>query len=294
MAVSITPLHQDFFAEVTGVDLRQPLDDETFEEIRDAFHHYAVLLFPEQPLDDDQQIAFTEQFGPLERALDTALGGTPEIANLSNVDDKGEKFHGEDLRALFLSGNQRWHSDSSFKVVPAMASALSAREVPPEGGETEFADMRAAYDALPEAQKNELDGLEAEHDYIYSQGQISLEALTESEKPELPPVHHPVIRTHPVTGRKSLYIGRHASHIVGQPVEESRALLAKLLEDATEPQFVHSHRWRVGDLVMWDNRCVLHRGRPWDDSKYKRVMHRTTIAGEAAENPWLIGQTAAE
>jgi alpha-ketoglutarate-dependent 2,4-dichlorophenoxyacetate dioxygenase len=293
MTISIDPVSPSFVAKVSGVDLTEPLSDTDFAVIEDAFARFAVLEFSGQPLDDDQQVSFSERFGPLERMITGALGGTAEVANLSNIDKDGELLDTKDARALILEGNREWHSDSSFKVVPALASALSARKVPPEGGETEYADMRAAYDALPDALKAELEGLEAEHSYNYSQGKFSLDAMTGEEQAALPPVVHPLIRVHPETGRKALYIGRHASHILGRPVEEGRALLAELLEHATQPQFTYSHAWQVGDLVMWDNRMVLHRGRAWDDTRYKRIMHRTTIAGKAAENPWVIDQAAA-
>ena len=171
--------------------------------------------------------------------------------------------------------------------MPAIASALSAREVPPEGGETEYADMRAAYDALGEAEKRKLEGLVAEHSYGYSQGKISLDAMETEEIEALPPVRHPMIRVHPATGRKALYIGRHASRIIGWPVDEGRAYLDDLLERATAAENCYSHCWRVGDLVMWDNRRVLHRGRPYD-IKYRRVMHRTTIADPTPGNPWAL------
>jgi alpha-ketoglutarate-dependent 2,4-dichlorophenoxyacetate dioxygenase len=293
MAISIDPIAPEFVAKISNVDLARPLGGTEFKAIEDAFARFAVLVFSDQPLDDDRQVAFSEQFGPLERMITDALGGTAEVANLSNIDKDGELLDTKDARALILEGNREWHSDSSFKVVPALASALSARKVPPEGGETEYADMRAAYDALPDTLKTELEGLEAEHSYNYSQSKFSLDAMTEGEQAALPPVVHPLIRVHPETGRKALYIGRHASHIIGRPVEEGRALLAELLEHATQPRYCYSHAWHVGELVMWDNRMVLHRGRPWDDTRYKRIMHRTTIAGKAANNPWVIDQAAA-
>jgi alpha-ketoglutarate-dependent 2,4-dichlorophenoxyacetate dioxygenase len=293
MTVTIDPINPSFVAKVSNVDLARPLDGTEFKAIEDAFDRFAVLTFSDQPLDDAQQVAFSKHFGPLERMITDALGGKAEVANLSNIDNDGDLLDTNDARALFLEGNREWHSDSSFKVVPALASALSARKVPPEGGETEYADMRAAYDALPDTLKTELEGLEAEHSYNYSQGKFSLDAMTDEEQAALPPVIHPLIRVHPETGRKALYIGRHASHILGRPVEEGRALLADLLEHATQPEYCYSHSWQVGELVMWDNRMVLHRGRPWDDTRYKRIMHRTTIAGRATDNPWLIDHAAA-
>ncbi len=292
MTVSITPVTSDFVAIVTDVDLAEPLNDDDFTAIEDAFNRFAVLEFPGQALDDDRQAAFSERFGPLERTITGALGGSESVISLSNIDEDGDLLDTGDARALFLSGNRYWHTDSSFKVVPAMASALSARQVPPEGGETEYADMRAAYDALSVTLKAELADLEAEHSYQYSQGKISLDAMSEAEQDALPPVRHPMVRVHPASGRKALYIGRHASHILGRSVEDGRALLAELLEHATQAQFTHSHSWQVGDLVMWDNRAVLHRGRAWDESRYKRIMHRTTIAGAGGDNPWLVDQAA--
>lgn len=292
MTISISSVTPNFVAQVSGVDLTRPLSDDDFAQIGDAFARFAVLEFSDQPLDDDQQAAFSERFGPHERAITDAFGGTPSVINLSNIDEDGELLDTNDARTQILIGNREWHTDSSFKVVPAMASALSARQVPPAGGETEYADMRAAYDALPDTLKAEISDLEAEHSYHYSQGKFGLDAMTDEEQDALPPVVHSMVRTHPVTGRKALYIGRHASHILGRPVDEGRALLSELLNHATQEEFTYSHRWRVGDLVMWDNRAVLHRGRPWDDTRYKRIMHRTTIAGDSTNNPWLVDRAA--
>jgi len=237
--------------------------------------------FPGQPLDDEQQIAFSLRFGPLETSIrkDRKRRVTrPEISEIANVDEHGRIVDADDERAIYNAGNQLWHSDSSFKRVPAMASLLSAREVPPEGGETEFADMRAAWDALSEEKRRGLEGLVAVHDFVYSRGLIGYDQFTEAERVAVPPVQQALVRAHPATGRKALYLGSHASHIIGWPVEEGRRLLRELLEFATQPRFVYRHSWRVNDLGMWDNRCVLHRGRPWDPS-YRRVMHRATVAG---------------
>ena len=272
----------DFVARVSGLDLTKPYDDGAFAQVRDAFHHYAVLIFPEQRISDDQQIAFSERFGPLEVSIRKDRPrriANPRVSDISNVDERNHVFDPDDERAIYNAGNRLWHSDSSFKRVPAMASLLSGREVPPEGGETEYADLRAAWDALPAERKRGLDELVAEHSFVYSRGLIGYDQFTDAERAEVPPVPQAVVRTHPATGRKSLYVGSHASHVVGRPVEESRALLLELLEFATQPQFVYRHVWRQHDLVMWDNRCVLHRGRPWDEQRYRRVMHRTTVAG---------------
>ena len=282
MGILVASVRGDFVARVTGLDLSRPLDDGDFGEVRDAFHRYAVLFFPEQRISDDQQIAFSERFGPLEVSIRKDRPrriANPRVSDISNVDERDRVFDPDDERAIYNSGNRLWHTDSSFKRVPAMASLLSGREVPPEGGETEYADLRAAWDALPAERKGGLDTLVAEHSFVYSRGLIGYDQFTDAERAEVPPVPQAVVRTHPATGRRSLYLGSHASHIIGRPVEESRALLKQLLEFATQPQFVYRHVWRQHDLVMWDNRCVLHRGRPWDERRHRRVMHRTTVAG---------------
>lgn len=282
MGILVTPVQGDFVARLTGLDLSRPLDEGDFGQVRDAFHRYAVVIFPEQALTDDEQIAFSERFGPLEVSLRKDRQrriDNPRISDISNVDEKDRVFDPDDERAIYNAGNRLWHSDSSFKRVPAMASLLSGREVPPEGGETEYADLRGAWDALSADRKRGLEALVAEHSFVYSRGLIGYDQFTDAERAAVPPVPQAVVRTHPATGRKSLYLGSHASHILGRPVEEGRALLRELLEFATQPQFVYRHVWRQHDLVMWDNRCALHRGRPWDERRYRRVMHRTTVAG---------------
>jgi alpha-ketoglutarate-dependent 2,4-dichlorophenoxyacetate dioxygenase len=282
MGILVASVRGDFVARVSGIDLAKPLDDGAFAQVRDAFNHYAVLVFQEQRISDDQQIAFSERFGPLEVSIRKDRPrriANPRVSDISNVDEKDRVFDPDDERAIYNAGNRLWHSDSSFKRVPAMASLLSGREVPPEGGETEYADLRAAWDALPAERKRGLDGLVVEHSFVYSRGLIGYDQFTDAERAAIPPVPQALVRTHPATGRKALYVGSHASHVIGRPVEESRALLLGLLDFATQPQFVYSHAWRQHDLVMWDNRCVLHRGRPWDERRYRRVMHRTTVAG---------------
>ncbi len=280
MVLKIERLHPLFVAEVTGVDLRQPVDDEIFAQIQDAFETHSILVFRDQDIDDAQQIAFSERFGSLERMLKGSMGDGTPIANLSNVDPQTDTtMLPTDKRAVRNSANMLWHTDSSFKRVPALASLLSGREVPPEGGETEFASTRAAYAELPEDRKQELDALIVEHSFAYSRSKVDPEMLNQEQKDEVPPVPHPLIRQNPVNGQKALYVGSHASHIFGRPVEEGRALLEELLDWATQPQFRYLHKWRPKDVVMWDNRCVLHRGRPWD-YKFRRVMRRTTVAGD--------------
>ena len=282
MGILVASVRGDFVARVSGLDLSKPLDDGDFGQVRDAFHRYAVLVFAEQPLSDEQQIAFSERFGPLEVSIRKDRPrriANPRVSDISNVDEKDRVFDPDDERAIYNSGNRLWHTDSSFKRVPAMASLLSGREVPPDGGETEYADLRGAWDALPAEHKRGLDELVAEHSFVYSRGLIGYDQFTDAERAEVPPVPQAVVRTHRATGRKSLYLGSPASYIIGRPVEEGRALLKELLEFATQPRFVYCHVWKRNDLVMWDNRCVLHRGRPWDEQRHRRVMHRTTVAG---------------
>ncbi len=285
MAIRVRPLHPHIGAEVTGVDLRENLAAEDFAAIDAAFNRHAVLVFPAQPLNDEQQMAFSRRFGPLE--TNPAYAGARkkriphrEIADISNLDTEGKVMSGDDERLLFSRGNQLWHTDSSFKYVPARCSLLSAREIPPEGGETEFADMRAAYDALDDEKKRALEGLVVEHSIFRSRSLIGFTAFNEEIHRELPPVPQLLVRRHPGSGRKTLYLASHASHVIGWPLEEGRKLIEELIEFATQPQFVYQHRWRVGDLVMWDDRCTMHRGRPYDDTKHRRDMHRTTVSDE--------------
>ena len=286
MGLSVRRLHPHFAAEVTGVYLRD-LDDPTFAQLRAAFEEHSVLVFHDQHLTDDEQIAFTLRFGPLEettRSIAQNARVAPQIADLSNVDAEGRTFAADDRRMLYHKGNQLWHSDSSFKPVPAMASLLSAREVPSGGGETEYASLRAAWDALPRTLQARLEGMVAVHSFAYSRGLIAPGLLLPEQEAALPPVKQRLVRVNAATGRQAVYLGSHASYIVGLPVDEGRRLLHDLLEHATQPQFVFQHRWRVGDCVMWDNRAVLHRGRPWD-GRQRRVMHRTTVAGDGPTVP---------
>ena len=287
-SVRVEPLDSTLGATVRGVDLGMPLGDEEFEEVHAAWLEHGVLVFPGQFLDDESHKGFSLRFGRLERVITRREGSTEVISNLSNVRGDGSLIPPDGSRALFLKGNSYWHTDSSFKRVPAKASLLSARQVPTEGGETEFADMRAAWDRLDPRMQARLEGKTALHSYRYSQGKVGgLDVLSEADLDDLPPVEHPVVRTHPETGRKSLYIGRHASHVVGEDVAASRELLETLCEEACRPPRVFSHRWTAGDLVMWDNRCVLHRGRPYPPDQ-PREMRRTTVAGEVADNEWAV------
>jgi alpha-ketoglutarate-dependent 2,4-dichlorophenoxyacetate dioxygenase len=283
MVIQVTPLHPTLGAEVRGIDLTRPLAPEVFAEVEAAFDRHAVLVFPDQPVTDEQQLAFSRLFGPLEVNPNYAgakMRLRPDIADISNLDADGRVLARNDTRNLFNLGNQLWHTDSSFKRVPAKCSLLSARELPSSGGETEFADLRAAWDALPEARKRELDGLVVEHSIFRSRSQIGFADFNDEIYRQLPPVPQALVRHHPASSRSSLYLASHGSHIIGWPVEEGRALIEELIAFATQPQFVYQHRWTVDDLVMWDNRCTMHRGRPYDDTQ-RRVLHRTTVSDVA-------------
>ena len=290
--MKITPLHPYLGARVEGVDLAGSIDAAAFQQIFDAFQEHSVLVFHDQRLTDEQQMAFSQRFGPLETTL-KATGREdrlhPQLVDLSNVDpDHDDRLIGwSDRRMLYQSGNQLWHTDSSFKPVPAMASLLSGREVPPAGGETEFVSMRHTWSTLPEALRAGLEGRVVVHSILYSRSTIAPGLFDPEHERELAPVRQALVRANPVNGRRSVYIGSHAWYVEGMSLEESRRLLDDLLARTTRPECVFQHRWRQWDLVMWDNRCVLHRGRPWDAERYRRVMRRTTIAGEGptAEPP---------
>lgn len=299
MPVKILPVNDDFAAEVEDVDLAAPLDATALTTIRQAFRDYAVLVFPGQDLDEGQQLEFARHFGPIEDNLmsynaDTKFRVNPELIDISNLTYRGEIWDPDSrVRGLYL-GNQLWHTDSSFKFVPARASLLYARAIPPVGGNTEFADMRAAWDALPEELRSAIDGRIAEHAFETSRARTGFAAFTEAEREKLPPVPQALVRTMAESGRRALYLASHAGRIVGMPDDEGRALLETLVEFATQPAFVYAHRWRVGDLVMWDNRCTMHRGRPFDDLRYKRDMLRATVSDEinSCEREGLTAEVA--
>jgi len=287
MTVSIRQIHPIFVGEVSGVDLRQPLGTEDLAAIEAGMDQYAVLVFHNQDIDDEQQAAFSRNFGELERPglksnivklEDRRLG--PEIADISNL-DKDNNLLGRDSRErMFNLGNQLWHSDSSFKATPAKYSLLSGRIVPKKGANTEFVDMRAAYDALDDKTKADLEDLICEHSLINSRGTLGFTELTDEERANFKPVLQRLVRTHPETGRKSLYLSSHAGGIVGWPVPEARALLRDLGEAATRREMIYAHEWKPYDLVMWDNGQTMHRARPFKDTVEVRDMRRTTVAGE--------------
>jgi alpha-ketoglutarate-dependent 2,4-dichlorophenoxyacetate dioxygenase len=281
MALTTRPLHPLFGVEIVGIDLTT-LDDATFIAIRAEFEAHSLLLFRDQSLDDAAQVAFSERFGPLETTVKANPAGGTYFARQSNLDiETGAVIPSEDRRMIYQKANYFWHTDSSFKRVPALCSLLSARIVPPEGADTEFATMRAAYDALPEDTKRRLDGLVAMHSLQHSRSLVDPDVLTQDQRDEVPPVPQTLVRTNPVNGRKAVYVGAHAASIVGWPSAEGSAFLKELTEFATQQRFVYRHKWRVGDLVVWDNRALLHRATAYDGAKYKRLMQRTTVAGDA-------------
>src|SRR6201993_2601024 len=265
MAVTIRQLHPHFFGEVSGVDIRKPLTADEVREIEAGMDTYAVLLFPNQDITDEQQLAFALNFGERE----TSRGGTVTkkqdyrlssgLNDVSNLGKDGKPLPRDHRTHLFNLGNCLWHSDSSFRAIPAKFSLLSARVVNAKGGNTEFADMRAAYDALNEETKAEIEDLICEHSLMYSRGLLGFSEFTPEEKAMFKPVRQRLVRTHPVSGRKSLFLASHAGAIVGWPMPEARAFLRDLTEHATQRQFIYTHKWRLHDLVMWDNRQTMHR-----------------------------------
>jgi alpha-ketoglutarate-dependent 2,4-dichlorophenoxyacetate dioxygenase len=284
--MQFTPIGNEFAATVEGIDLPAPLDAAAAAAIHAAMDRYAVLVFHDQPLTDEQQIAFTKSLGKIE--LNTANNVTRldqrrlsiEMSDISNLDQHSNMLARDDRRRAFNLGNRLWHSDSSFKAVPAKYSLLSARTVPSAGGNTEFADMRAAYDALDPETKAEIEDLVTEHSLLFSRGQLGFTDFTAEERVKFAPVRQRLVRTNPATGRKSLFLSSHIGGIGGWPVPEALAFVRDLVEHATQRQFVYAHAWRQYDLVMWDNRQTMHRARRYQDTGEVRDMRRTTIEGD--------------
>src|SRR5580693_4427597 len=295
MSVVVSALSNSFAAEVGHVRCAEPLVSEDVAAIRDGMERHAVLVFRDQPLTDEQQLAFTKQFGDIERyetpghvrKRDQERLGAG-IADFSNLTRNGALMDPNDRVWLFKIGDRLWHSDSSFRPITAGYSLLSGRTVPARGGETEFADMRAAYDALDDETKVEIEDLVCEHSLIYSREAIGFFDLTDEERDHFGPVRHRLVRVEPRTGRKSLFLSAHAGAIVGWTIPEARMFLRDLTEYATQPQFVYRHRWRTGDLVVWDNRTTMHRARRFHPGEIRDVR-RTTLAGDAAEATADVG-----
>jgi alpha-ketoglutarate-dependent 2,4-dichlorophenoxyacetate dioxygenase len=283
--MQIMPLGPGFAAEVRGAGLVDvAARDDTYAEVRAAFDEHSVLLFRDQPITDELQVAFSQRFGPLEVAKAASIGeGTP-FSILTNVDPAtGNLVPPDHKEALRSRANQLWHTDSSFKVPPALASVLSARVIPPHGGETEFTSMRNAWARLPESVRDRLANSWAWHDYAHSRGKIAPQLASERERTTMPPVCWRMRWVNPVNERASLYVASHTCGIEGMQKEEALALVDQLIADATRPEYTYLHTWRAGDVVMWDNRATLHRGRPWPDNLHPRHMRRTTISATDAD-----------
>lgn len=287
MALAIRQIHPVFVGEVSGVDLTRPLSADEVAQLEAGMDRYALLVYRGQTISDEDQIGFSRNFGNLElpdnksnitKAKDRRLRA--ELADVSNLTKESKPYGRDDRQRMFNLGNQLWHSDSSFRAVPAKYSLLSGRITPAEGGNTEFADMRAAYDALDRKTKDRIEDLVCLHSLLYSRGLLGFDNLSDDEKANFKPVRQRLVRTHPVTGRKSLYLSAHAGAIEGWPVPEARALLRDLTEHATQREFVYAHVWKQYDLVQWDNRQTMHRARPFADTEEVRDVRRTTVAGD--------------
>ena len=281
MAVTFRKLHPNFAAEVSAIDLRDVADRGTLDGIRAAMDEYAVLVFRDQPFSGAEQLAFAKRF---DGALHTRTGaavvkqnrfGNEALTDISNVDESGEILKADDRRRAYSLGNRLWHTDASFQNPPGRYSMLSAQVVPCVAADTEFADMRAAYDALDAETRGKLEGLSAHHSIAYSREILGFE-FSKEEQEKLKGAVHPLVRTNPRTRRRSLYLASHASRIIGWPVPEGRLFLRDLTEHATQARFVYRHAWRVGDLVIWDNLASMHRGRPFDDTRHRRELRRVT------------------
>jgi len=286
MSISINPLGRRFAGEVTGIDLRGRVSPEAVAAIEAGMDRYAVLVFRGQDISDEQQLALSRNFGFVE----SSIGGNitrpdqrrldVDFADVSNLDENHQVYVRDDRRRLFNLGNRLWHSDSSFRAIPAKYSLLSARSLPENGPNTEFADMRAAYDAIDPETQAEIESLVCEHSLMYSRGLLGFTDFTDEERRTFAPVRQVLVREHPVTGRRSLFLASHAGTIVGWPMAEARIFLRDLIEHATEPRFVYVHRWQVHDLVMWDNRQTMHRVRRFNETAEARDVRRTTIVGD--------------
>ncbi len=278
--ITVRQVHPHIGAQIEGVDLSQPLDDATFATVLDAFNQHSVLVFRNQRLSDAEQVAFSERFGELEKTSFSIGADNPFVYKLSNIDDAGNVLKDGSEKRNFLLVNGRWHTDSSFRSVPAMASILSGREIPArDAGDTCFASMRVGYETLPESRRAEIEGSVGYHHYAYSVGLFGRTGVTEEELAALPPVPHPLVRTHPGTGKTSLYVSGHIVRVEGLDGGAGRRLAEDLVEWCTRPAYVYRHEWHQHDLIMWDNRCALHRV-THIPAHARRIMHRTTVAGE--------------
>ena len=281
---TIQPIHTDFAAEVFDIDLSKKLSNEDINSIKEAFWKHAVLVFPDQNLSLDQHVDFATLFGPIEMNVNTYQEEVKKhrfdyrVSDISNLDEEDNILSENSRKRMSGLANRLWHTDSIFRHTPALASALYALTIVPIGGKTEFADTRAAWDALPDVMKNKIEKLIVEHSIFHSRAKIGFTNFTEKEKAALPPSRQVLVRDIPESHRKALYIASHAMRIIGMSDHEGVALLGELMAHATQPQFIYSHRWRVGDLVIWDNRCTMHRGTDYDEKRFKRDMRRATVS----------------
>jgi alpha-ketoglutarate-dependent 2,4-dichlorophenoxyacetate dioxygenase len=297
VALTVRPLHPVFAAEVLGADLRLEPSPDLVETVEQAMAQYAVVAVRSQEISDEDHIRFSRAFGPLELPPNLGMRDQKrrlrrELYDASNLDENGSLLTAESSRRKYNRGNELFHTDSSFNDLPTKWSLLLAHELPPDGGDTEFVDLRAVYADLPDATKARLEGLVAEHYLWHSRERGGFTAVTDEMRRLMPPVHHPLVRT-AADGRPTLYIGAHASHIVGWPLEEGQALLQELLTIASQPRYIYAHEWRDGDLVIWDDRCTLHRATSFDDLRCRRDMRRTTINEYGPERASTDGRTAA-
>ena len=277
--MNIDPIHAEFGARISGVDLSQSLDQDTFDQIDDSINRYSLLLFENQQMNDAVHLDFTRRFGELEEEHLSyySRGVVTYIGRVGNIDIDGNKVSVRQIKAS--TGNEMWHSDSSFREIPAMYSMLSAYEVPDEAGETEFASARAAYHRLDQSTLQQIENLVGIHDYIFSRTRVGEDAVTENQRTYMHPVRQRLVRQNPVTGERNVFVGSHVKEIEGMPDAEARPLIDRLIAEVTRPQSVYRHRWRVGDFIIWDNRCMLHRGCGYDADKYRRCMHQTRVRG---------------
>ena len=278
MSVEIRPLHEQFGAEVVGVDATREMTPDEFAPIMKAFETYSVLLFRGPVMTDKQQIALSEHFGNVQVAFKANQTGGSMFSRQSNINfETNEIFPSEHHRMTFLKANMLWHTDSSYMNCASLCSILASREVPPSGGNTEVVSTRAAYEKLPQALKDRIEDLTVIHSLSYARDKMDMSILTDEQRDAAPPVKHPLVQVNPANGKKSMLIGAHAAFIDGWTEEDSRELLDELVEYSTRLEDIYSHVWQNGDAIVWDNRCILHRATPFESNKYRRHLERTTI-----------------
>ena len=290
MKLSARPLHPLFGVEIEGVQVCEPIDDGTFPQIREAFETHSLLLFRDQRLTDDGHLAFSRRFGPLEATVKGNPAAGSNFARQSNLDiESGQVIPEGDPRLTYLKAARLWHTDSSFKPIPSLCSLLAGHICPPEGANTEFAACRAAHDDLPRSTQELLWSLRAVHTQMHSLSQVDPSIITDAMRAEMTPVEQPMVRVNPVNRRRAVYVGAHVRRVVGLPEDEGVSLIREMNTHATQERYVYSHEWRAGDLIVWDNRATLHRATPYDAAKYKRLLQRATVAGNADDYRWELG-----